>query len=194
MKFFSSDLHLAHQKICQYTNRHKFTTHEAHTDWIRQIWNSSVKPGDIVYHLGDLYFGKHYEPIAEFLSSVNGQKILIKGNHDRQQQLDRLLADGHIVAWYDYKQIHLADKTLVCLFHYPITIWNERHCNSIHLHGHSHGSFTTDGKILDVGLDSAYNILGEHRFFNEHDITTYVASRTNIALDYHKERKSITPP
>lgn len=185
MKFYTSDLHIGHKNICAYTNRHKFTTPETHTEWIRQIWNSSVGRGDIVYHLGDLYVGKHYEQLAEFLTSLNGQKILIKGNHDRQQHLDRLLSDGHIAAWYDYKQLHFDDKTLVCLFHYPITIWNERHRKSIHLHGHSHGSFNGDGKILDVGLDSAYNILGEHRLFTEYDIVKHMETRTTITLDHH---------
>ena len=51
--------------------------------------------------------------------------------------------------------------------------------------GNCHGSYEVPGKILDVGLDSAYNILGEHRFFTEEDIVNIMATKMAISVDHH---------
>ena len=46
-------------------------------------WNSVVKPGDKVYHLGDVYMGASSRgAITNLLSKLNGSKRLILGNHD----------------------------------------------------------------------------------------------------------------
>lgn len=42
-------------------------------------------------------------------------------------------------------------------------------------------------RILDVGLDSAYNLYGEHKFFNEGTIHDFMSTRVFKALDHHKE-------
>ena len=58
-----------------------------------------------------------------------------------------------------------------------------------HMHGHCYGSLgSAKGKILDVGLDSAYNIFGEHRFFTEQDVIEYMQSRELPVADHHKDR------
>lgn len=46
---------------------------------IIENWNSRVKANDIVYHLGDVAFGKNN---LHIMGVLNGKKILIKGNHD----------------------------------------------------------------------------------------------------------------
>ena len=51
-------------------------------------WNKVVKPGDKVYHLGDVWMGSA-EKAEKTLSRLNGQKRLILGNHDGGK--DRLL-------------------------------------------------------------------------------------------------------
>lgn len=43
------------------------------------LWNNVVKPGDRVYHLGDVVINRRCLPI---LNRLNGEKVLIKGNHD----------------------------------------------------------------------------------------------------------------
>jgi hypothetical protein len=54
------------------------------------------------------------------------------------------------------------------------------------LHGHCHGSFQPKyGKILDVGLDNAYNAYGQHLFFTEDDIVEYMKYRKNEIVDHH---------
>jgi calcineurin-like phosphoesterase family protein len=44
-------------------------------------WNSVVKPGDKVYHLGDVMMGDKTE-FKRFWAKLNGSKRLIVGNHD----------------------------------------------------------------------------------------------------------------
>ena len=188
MIFFTSDLHHKHKNICQFTNRHKFTSQEKHDEWLANLWNTTVAPTDKVWHLGDFSFTHKYDEIAEYVSTLNGQKFFIKGNHDRRENLDKLKADGLIQNWYDYKEIKIGE-TKVVLFHYPISAWHQQHRDSLMLHGHCHGSFTGKGKILDVGLDSAFNITGEHTFFREEDIKSYVDLKNLYIADHHRPRE-----
>ena len=43
------------------------------------------------------------------------------------------------------------------MMHYPIYRWNRQQHGSIHLHGHTHGSYQGEEKILDVGIDNRPN-------------------------------------
>lgn len=65
-----------------------------------------------------------------------------------------------------------------------------RRNGKVHVTGNSHGSYQpAEGKILDVGLDSAYNIFGEHKFFTEEDVLEYMQSRKIQVLDHHQQRQ-----
>ena len=87
----------------------------------------------------------------------------------------------------DYKEIKLADKSVV-LFHYPISSWHKQGYGALHLHGHCHGNHAdSKGKMLDVGLDSAYNLYKEHRFFTEEDVLTLMQQKEIHISDHHKE-------
>lgn len=186
MKIFTSDLHHAHKNICKFTDRHLVVSNEEHDDWLVNVWNTNVTNGDVVYHLGDLSFAKHYDDVAEFVSKLNGTKILIKGNHDRTEHLDRLLADKLIAKWTHYEEIKM-QETKVCLFHFPIASWHQQSRDSIHLHGHSHGNFKNPkGKMLDIGLDSSYNFFGEHRFFDEVWLMFYMSHIQTHVADQHR--------
>jgi calcineurin-like phosphoesterase family protein len=52
-------------------------------------WNSVVSSGDLVYHLGDFAFRKKGDTNAfqKIVDQLNGQIILIKGNHDRTKEV-----------------------------------------------------------------------------------------------------------
>lgn len=189
MKIFTSDIHHEHRKIVEFTNRGKDTTQDFHTHWLVKVWNQNVTPADVCYHLGDFSFAKDYKDIALFTARLNGTKILIKGNHDRREHLDQLVKDKLIAAWYDYKEIKLADKSVV-LFHFPISSWHKQGYGALHLHGHCHGNHAdSKGKMLDVGLDSAYNLYKEHRFFTEEDVLTLMQQKEIHISDHHKEYK-----
>lgn len=186
--YFNSDIHHSHKNIVKFTNRGTETTIENHDDWLVNLWNKQVKPNDIVYSLGDLSFASKYDDLAKFVSKLNGNINLIKGNHDKTEFLNRLKADGLINNWWDYKEIKIGDHPIV-LFHYPITSWHKQGYGSWHCFGHSHGNLQSPkGKMLDVGLDSSYNLYGTHKFFSEADVAEYMATREVVVTDHHKEQ------
>lgn len=190
MKLFTSDLHFHHKNIVKFTNRGKETTQEEHDEWLINLWNAEVAKGDLVYHLGDFSFAKKYEDIATLIEKLNGQKIFIKGNHDRPEHLTQLVKDGLIVSWDHYKEIKIQD-TKVCLFHFPISSWNGQGRGSWHLHGHSHGNHTeSKGKMLDVGLDEAYNIREIHSFFREDEVCNVMSFRDSFIADHHRDSRA----
>jgi len=188
MKVFTSDLHHRHKRIVEFTNRGKETTVEDHDEWLVNVWNRDVAEQDEVWHLGDLSFASKYEDVAKFVSKLNGNINLIKGNHDSTGTLENLKEDGLINNWWQYKEIKIGDHPVV-LFHFPIMAWHKQGYGSWHLHGHCHGNLKNPtGKMLDVGIDNSYNQFGSHRFYSEFDIANHMARQELVITDHHKER------
>lgn len=190
MKRFTSDLHFFHKRICEFTDRHKFTTPEQHTEWLINIWNQNVAPTDEVWHLGDFSFSTKYDEVLAIVERLNGKIHMIKGNHCDNRIMRKLRDHSHIEVYEQYKEIKIGDQTAV-LFHFPIASWHKQGYGSWHLHGHCHGNLKpefSNGKMLDVGIDNAYNLYGTHRFFSELDIASYMARQELVITDHHKER------
>lgn len=84
-----SDTHLSHQNILKFTDSatgnlvrgHLFDNVDQMDEYILEKWNSVVKQGDIVYHLGDVFMGDK-ERFKRQWPKFNGSKRLIVGNHD----------------------------------------------------------------------------------------------------------------
>lgn len=187
--YFTSDLHFHHKNVCKYTRRQEVVQQEHHEEWLIDIWNNNCTKADKVWHLGDFTFLTKYEEIAALVKKLPGQKFFIKGNHDRTKVLDALKKDGLIQNWYHYEEIKIGETPTV-LFHFPIASWHKQNYGSIMLHGHSHGAFTEGkGKILDVGLDSSFNLYGNHKFFTEDNIIEYMKLREKKVVDHHKQIK-----
>lgn len=188
--YFTSDLqlHFGHKNICKYTDRLlPEATIEDHTEWMISIWNSQVNPEDTVYHLGDFSFYKHY-PTVDVLKRLKGRKIFIKGNHDPDASMQSLKKDKLINDYKLYDEIKIRGLHAV-LFHFNIRAWHKQGYGSIHLFGHSHGNLKDNfGLSLDVGIDSAYNIFGMHKFFTEEDVVQYMQDRKLEIADHHAER------
>ena len=79
--FCTADSHFSHRRIIEYENRPFRDVDHMNEELIRR-WNETVGPNDTVYHLGDFGLGK-VEDLRLICGILNGQKILIKGNHDR---------------------------------------------------------------------------------------------------------------
>lgn len=183
--FFTSDLHHAHKNIVKFTDRGSDTTLENHDEWLVNLWNSQVGNHDVVYHLGDFSFSRNYEEIAQFIQKLNGIKIFLLGNHDNFSIIERLNKDGYIHDFDHYVRIKY-DKQDICMFHYPIASWEKMHYGAWQLYGHCHGSFKNFGKSLDVGLDNAKKVLGEHRLFTFEDISSYMEGIETYSPDHHQ--------
>lgn len=83
--FLVSDTHFGHKGVCHFTQadgvtplRPWDTPDEMDEDMVR-MWNETVSPEDKVYHLGDVVINRKALPT---LARLNGDKVLIKGNHD----------------------------------------------------------------------------------------------------------------
>lgn len=80
MIWFTSDLHFGHRGVIDYCNRPFQSVAEMDAYLIKR-WNAAVQPTDTVFVLGDLCFDKPSVGIPKVLE-LQGQKFLIKGNHD----------------------------------------------------------------------------------------------------------------
>lgn len=93
MRYFVSDIHLFHRKILTFC-RPQYSDLEAMHKDIISIWNSTVKPDDTVYNLGDLTFqaGSKKDDINAVLNQLNGYHILLRGNHDDDKKISNFPA------------------------------------------------------------------------------------------------------
>lgn len=181
--WFTADTHFNHAKIVEYSNR-PFADVTEMTETIVANWNSRVSRGDTVYHLGDFALSnsrKDVDLIDDLLSRLNGNKWLIKGNHDRDQVTKNRrwskVAPYHEIK-LDLGGIH---KQRIVMCHYAMRVWNQMHRGAWMLHGHSHGNLTDiGGKIMDVGVDChAFHPIGIEQ------IAAYMVDRQILTVDHH---------
>lgn len=81
--YIISDLHLGHDKVVDFEPKRleamKASGYTDHNKFIIDMFNSVVNSDDTVMLLGDIAF----KSIPEYLTALNGNKLLILGNHDR---------------------------------------------------------------------------------------------------------------
>ena len=136
--FYISDLHFGHVNAMNFDSRN-FKNIEEHDAELIKRWNESVGIDDDVYILGDISWYNATKTI-EIFNKLNGNKHLIKGNHDakllRNRQVQELF-----VEICDYKEIQLDNNIGIVLCHYPIPCFKNHYYNWKHLYGHVHTSF-----------------------------------------------------
>ena len=79
--FFTSDTHFSHARIIELCDR-PFRDVQHMNEMLVENWNDIVSPDDTVYHLGDVALGQIEESLG-YISRLNGDKVLVTGNHDR---------------------------------------------------------------------------------------------------------------
>ena len=83
--FLVSDTHFGHAGVCRFTRNDGVTKLRPWTDpdemdeAMVKAWNDRVRPNDKVYHLGDVVINRK---ALKTLARLNGDKVLIRGNHD----------------------------------------------------------------------------------------------------------------
>lgn len=115
---------------------------------IRQ-WNSVVPRGGKIVVLGDLFW--HVRSIPAILPRLNGNIILVKGNHDRSKvirKFPRVILDAPHFETFGEQKIWVS--------HYCHRVWPEQHHGSVHMYGHSHGNLAPWPWLpsRDVGIDA----------------------------------------
>jgi len=78
--YFTSDTHFGHVNIIKYCNRPFKNVEHMDKSLIRN-WNARVKKNDMVFHLGDFAYRNSLSQ-RNYMEGLNGQIILIRGNHD----------------------------------------------------------------------------------------------------------------
>jgi calcineurin-like phosphoesterase family protein len=141
----TADQHFDHYNILELAKR-PFDTVEEMNQTIIDNFNSLVKKGDLVYHLGDLGFGD----ITKYIKQLKGAHYLIKGNHDK---LSNRIYNSLFQGVWDYRVLKEKGYKFV-LFHYPIRDWQGMYGGWIHLYGHVHSNIKPRPGSFEVGVDA----------------------------------------
>ena len=184
--FFTSDLHFGHENVIRFDNRPFDTVEEMDEEMIKH-WNAKVGKGDIVYVLGDFIWKAATNEAVSIIRRLNGQIILIKGNHDRF--LHNAAAKKALAGIKDYDDIcvTLEDGTTrrCILSHYFIPFYNGHRYQAIHLHGHSH---FTEESAEEVRITTELNEKGyDLKIYN---VGCMYWNYTPVTLDEILERKA----
>lgn len=95
-----------------------------------------------------------------------------------------------------YKEIAI-DRENIVLSHYSICSWNRMYRGAWMLHGHSHNTLFKDEdsshwyknmRIMDVGIDAAFELFGEYRPINFTEIKDIMKRKTFIPIDHHNKK------
>jgi calcineurin-like phosphoesterase family protein len=152
--FLVSDTHFGHAGVCRFTRNDGVTKLRPWTDpdemdeEMVKRWNDRVRPNDKVYHLGDVVINRKALGI---MRRLNGDKVLIRGNHDIFKD------DDYREHFRELRAYHVMNGMI--LSHIPI------HSESLgrfgtNIHGHLHANRVMlpgfNGKITDI-VDVRYH-------------------------------------
>lgn len=170
--FLTADTHFGHAGVCRFlrddgTKLRPWDDPAEMDEIMVQRWNSVVKPTDKVYHLGDVVINRKSLSI---LHRLNGDKVLIRGNHDIFKLED------YTRFFRDVRGCHVLDGMI--LTHIPV---HEESLGrfGVNIHGHLHYRRVVTRKHAGATevIDPRYHCVSvEH--------TDY----TPIALEVVKER------
>ena len=171
--FFTSDLHFNAQRTIDISKRPFKTPDELNKTLIKN-WNETVTKDDTVYILGD--FGD-----LSYAKFLNGRKVFIKGNYERDYYSDEYLKQFFDVVYpmkVMYLPIDYNDKMYhIYLTHEPLNLPDEpMKENTIGLFGHVHKLCMVKEYGINVGADCHY--------FTPIDLDT-VLFYHNAALNYY---------
>ena len=142
--FLVSDTHFGHAGVCRFTRSDGVTKLRPWTDpdemdeVMIQAWNDRVRPNDKIYHLGDCVINRR---ALTTLSRLNGDKILIRGNHDIFKDEDytpyfRSLRGYHVMNGMILSHIPIHEESLGRF--------------GVNIHGHLHSNRVMKDGVVDV--------------------------------------------
>ena len=152
--FLVSDTHFGHTGVCSFvrndgvTKLRPWDTADEMDEFMVKAWNERVRPTDKVYHLGDVVINRKALGI---MRRLNGDKVLIRGNHDIFRDED------YRAHFRELRAYHVMNGMI--LSHIPI------HSESlgrfgVNIHGHLHANRVMlpgfNGKITDI-VDVRYH-------------------------------------
>lgn len=135
--FLYSDPHFGHAGVCKFlredgTKLRPWDSAEEMDEELVKRFNETVGAKDKVYFLGDIVMNRR---ALTTVSRLNGDKVLIKGNHDIFPLKD-------FTAYFrDIRAYHVQDK-FICS-HIPIHASSKGRFRG-NIHGHTHAQRVTD--------------------------------------------------
>jgi calcineurin-like phosphoesterase family protein len=142
--FLVSDTHFGHKGVCHFTRNdgvtklRPFDTPEEMDEFMVEAWNAKVRPNDKVYHLGDVVINRKS---LKIMSRLNGDKVLIRGNHD-------IFPDAEYREYFrELRAYHVMNGMI--LSHIPV------HAESlgrfgVNIHGHLHANRVKKARGVDA--------------------------------------------
>ena len=152
--FLVSDTHFGHTGVCRFvrndgvTKLRPWDSAEEMDEFMVKAWNERVRPTDKVYHLGDVVINRKALGI---MRRLNGDKVLIRGNHDIFKDTDyrehfRELRAYHVMNGMILSHIPIHSESLG---RFGVNIHGHLHANRVMLPGFN-------GKITDI-VDVRYH-------------------------------------
>jgi len=132
--FLVSDTHFGHAGVCRFmradgvTKLRPWDNPEEMDEEMVKRWNETVRPKDKVYHLGDVVINRKS---LDIMHRLNGDKVLIRGNHD----IFKL--EEYTKHFRDIRGYHVMNGMI--LSHIPV---HEESLNrfGVNIHGHLHAN------------------------------------------------------
>jgi calcineurin-like phosphoesterase family protein len=146
--FLVSDTHFGHAGVCRFLRNDGTKLRpwddpaEMDEEMVRR-WNETVRPNDKVYHLGDVVINRK---ALVTLGRLNGDKVLIKGNHDIFKLED------YTKYFRDVRGYHVMNGMI--LSHIPVHESNLYRFGT-NIHGHTHSNRVM--KTISVSETSPYD-------------------------------------
>jgi calcineurin-like phosphoesterase family protein len=142
--FLVSDTHFGHKGVCHFTRSdgvtklRPFDNPDEMDEFMVRAWNERVKPTDKVYHLGDVVINRKS---LKTMSRLNGDKVLIRGNHD-------IFPDVEYREYFrELRAYHVMNGMI--LSHIPV---HEASLGrfGVNIHGHLHASRVMKARGVDA--------------------------------------------
>ncbi len=149
----TSDTHFGHENILNFKDENGFHFRgdlfpnvQEMNDHMVDKWNSVVKPGDIVYHLGDVFFGDKDE-FKKLWPKLVGRKRLVVGNHDDVKWLSSGGFFNKVMMW------RMFPEWGVVLSHVPLHTSSFGHKAKFNVHGHIHQRCSPTPRHINVSVE-----------------------------------------
>lgn len=151
-KWFISDTHFFHENMLKFVDdqghrvRKEFNSIAEMHETIIKNWNSIVKDGDFVYHLGDVTF-KYAGEFNNLMSRLKGNKRLIVGNHDKIWHANLMRWFDKAMLWHGFKEEGFTAS------HMPLRLDGLRD-GKFNVHGHTHQHVLDDPHYINVSVEN----------------------------------------
>lgn len=150
-----SDTHFGHKNILKFIDSktgkkvRDFSDVNHMNEHMIECWNKVVKPGDKVYHLGDVFFGPK-EDFAKLWPRLNGAKRLVVGNHCDVKYLSSGSFFQKVMLWRKFEHLLFTHVPV-----HPSTLIEHRFSGKqmINVHGHIHQNKSPDGPYRCVCVE-----------------------------------------